>query len=130
MSHRKYEAFDGQDKPSLDIIRDCVHCGFCLSACPTYLETGNELDSPRGRIYLMKAAVEGVIPMDGSLVKHLDACLGCMACEPACPSGVRYGSLIEAGRSQIERRYERSTFDKLYRSTIFSVFPYPKRMKL
>jgi len=130
MSHRQYEAFDEQDKPSPDIISDCVHCGFCLSACPTYLETGNELDSPRGRIYLMKAAVEGVIPMDGSLVKHLDSCLGCMACEPACPSGVRYGSLIEAGRSQIERRYERSTFDKFYRSTIFSVFPYPKRMKL
>ena len=130
MSQRDYEAFDEQDKPSPDIIRDCVHCGFCLSACPTYLETGNELDSPRGRIYLMNSALHGEIPLEGSLVKHLDACLGCLACEPACPSGVRYGSLIEAGRSQIERRYERSTFDKLYRSTIFSLFPYPKRMKL
>jgi len=130
MSQRDYEAFDEQDKPSPDILRDCVHCGFCLSACPTYLETGNELDSPRGRIYLMNSALHGEIPLEGSLVKHLDACLGCLACEPACPSGVRYGSLIEAGRSQIERRYERSTFDKLYRSTIFSLFPYPKRMKL
>jgi glycolate oxidase iron-sulfur subunit len=130
MSQRLYEAFDEQDKPSPDIIRGCVHCGFCLSACPTYLETGNELDSPRGRIYLMNAAVNGEIPLEGSLVKHLDACLGCLACEPACPSGVRYGSLIEAGRSQIERRYTRSTFDKFYRSTIFSVFPYPKRLKL
>jgi len=130
MNETQFRAFDEQDKPSPDIIRDCVHCGFCLSACPTYLETGNELDSPRGRIYLMNSAVQGEIPLEGSLVKHLDMCLGCLACEPACPSGVRYGSLIEAGRSQIDRRYERSTFDKFYRSAIFSLFPYPKRMKL
>lgn len=130
MNSTQYHAFDEQDKPSPDLIRDCVHCGFCLSACPTYLETGNELDSPRGRIYLMNSAVNGEIPLEGSLVKHLDMCLGCLACEPACPSGVQYGSLIEAGRSQIERRYERSTFDKLHRSIIFSLFPYPKRMKL
>lgn len=130
MNSKQHHAFDEQDKPSPDLIRDCVHCGFCLSACPTYLETGNELDSPRGRIYLMNSAVNGEIPLEGSLVKHLDMCLGCLACEPACPSGVQYGSLIEAGRSQIERRYERSTFDKFYRSTIFSLFPYPKRMKL
>jgi len=130
MDERQYHAFDEQDKPSPDLIRDCVHCGFCLSACPTYLETGNELDSPRGRIYLMNSAVNGEIPIEGSLVKHLDMCLGCLACEPACPSGVQYGSLIEAGRSQIERRYERSTFDRLYRSLIFYLFPYPKRMKL
>lgn len=130
MDERQYHAFDEQDKPSPDLIKDCVHCGFCLSACPTYLETGNELDSPRGRIYLMNSAVNGEIPIDGSLVKHLDMCLGCLACEPACPSGVQYGSLIEAGRSQIERRYERSAFDKYYRSLIFSLFPYPNRMKL
>jgi len=130
MDERQYHAFDEQDKPSPDLIRDCVHCGFCLSACPTYLETGNELDSPRGRIYLMNSAVNNEIPIEGSLVKHLDMCLGCLACEPACPSGVQYGSLIEAGRSQIERRYERSTFDKYYRSLIFSLFPYPNRMKL
>lgn len=130
MSETQYHAFDEQDKPSPDLIRDCVHCGFCLAACPTYLQTGNELDSPRGRIYLMNSAVNGEIPLEGSVVKHLDMCLGCLACEPACPSGVQYGSLIEAGRSQIERRYERSSFDKFYRSTIFSLFPYPKRMKL
>jgi glycolate oxidase iron-sulfur subunit len=130
MDERQYHAFDEQDKPRPDLIRDCVHCGFCLSACPTYLETGNELDSPRGRIYLMNSAVNGEIPIAGSLVKHLDMCLGCLACEPACPSGVQYRSLIEAGRSQIERRYERSAFDKYYRSLIFSLFPYPNRMKL
>src|SRR3989337_1562047 len=125
-----YQAFDEIDQPSIDIIHDCVHCGFCLSACPTYLETGNELDSPRGRIYLMKSALEGRIPLGQSLVKHLDLCLGCLACEPACPSGVRYGRLIEAGRSQIERRYERPYTDRLYRSLIFSLFPYPGRLKL
>ncbi|MEM7008725.1 MAG: heterodisulfide reductase-related iron-sulfur binding cluster [Thermodesulfobacteriota bacterium] len=130
MSETRYQAFDNMDKPSADIISDCVHCGFCLAACPTYLETGNELDSPRGRIHLMNAAANGEIPLEGSLVKHLDMCLGCLACEPACPSGVRYGSLIEAGRSQIERRYERSFFDNFYRGMIFTLFPYKQRLKL
>ena len=130
MRERAFRAFDETDKPSREIIEDCVHCGFCLSACPTYLETGNELDSPRGRIYLMKSASEGKIPLHGSLVKHLDMCLGCLACEPACPSGVRYGSLIEAARSQIERRYERPFFERLHRSLIFSTFPYPERLRL
>ncbi len=130
MQEKVFAAFDEIDKPSTELIEDCVHCGFCLSACPTYLETGNELDSPRGRIYLMKSAAEGKIPMQGSLVKHLDMCLGCLGCEPACPSGVRYGSLIEAGRSQIDRRYERPAFDRLYRSAIFSLFPYPARLRL
>ena len=129
MDVTRLTAFDDVDRPSPDIIEDCVHCGFCLTACPTYLETGNELDSPRGRIYLMKSASEGKIPLQGSLVNHLDMCLGCLACEPACPSGVRYGSLIEAGRSQLERRYERPFFERLYRSAIFSLFPYPGRLK-
>ena len=124
-----YQAFDEIDQPSIDIIHDCVHCGFCLSSCPTYLETGNELDSPRGRIYLMKSALEGRIPLGESLVKHLDLCLGCLACEPACPSGVRYGRLIESGRSQIERRYDRPFSEKFYRSLLFSIFPYPRRLK-
>jgi glycolate oxidase iron-sulfur subunit len=130
MQERMFNAFDEVDKPNADLISDCVHCGFCLSACPTYRETGNELDSPRGRIYLMKSASEGKIPMGGALVKHLDMCLGCLACEPACPSGVHYGTLIEAGRSQIERRYERTFSEKLHRSVIFLLFPYPGRLKL
>jgi len=130
MADSTQSALDDRDSPGADIIKDCVHCGFCLTACPTYLETGNELDSPRGRIYLMKSALHGEIPMGGSLVEHLDKCLGCLACEPACPSGVRYGSLIEAGRSQIERRFERSPGDKLHRGMIFSLFPYPRRLKL
>jgi len=125
-----FRAFDDVDRPSPELIDDCVHCGFCLASCPTYLETGSELDSPRGRIYLMKTAGEGKIPLEGSLVTHLDRCLGCLACMPACPSGVQYGSLIEAGRSQIERRYERPLFQRLFRSLIFSLFPYPQRLRL
>ena len=128
MAH--FNAFDEKDRPDIGIIDDCVHCGFCLPACPTYLETGNELDSPRGRIYLMKSALEGRIPLEGSLVKHLDRCLGCMACEPVCPSGVKYSRLIETARSQIERRYDRSKMDRFYRALLFSVFPYPKRLKI
>ncbi|MGD9651964.1 MAG: (Fe-S)-binding protein [Candidatus Dadabacteria bacterium] len=130
MESAAYKAFDDVDRPSPGLIDDCVHCGFCLSACPTYLETGSEMDSPRGRIYLMKSAGEGKIPLEGSLVEHLDKCLGCLACMPACPSGVQYGSLIEAGRSQIDRRYERPLSERLFRSLIFSLFPYPGRLKL
>ncbi|NIP37659.1 MAG: 4Fe-4S dicluster domain-containing protein [Candidatus Dadabacteria bacterium] len=123
-------AFDEHDRPSAEIINDCVHCGFCLPTCPTYVETKNELDSPRGRIHLIKNAVEGKIPLDGSLVKHLDLCLGCLACETACPSGVKYSSLIETSRSQIERRYDRPGSENFIRSLIFSIFPYPLRLKL
>ena len=122
-------AFDDTDRPSGKIIQDCVHCGFCLSSCPTYLETGNELDSPRGRIHLIKAAAEGRIPMGTSLVKHLDLCLGCLACETACPSGVKYGSLIEMSRGQIERRFKRGFGEKMLRAFIFSIFPYPRRLR-
>ena len=125
-----FSAFDEIDKPSSKIIQDCVHCGFCLSACPTYLETGNELDSPRGRIYLIKSGVEGEIPMGDSLVEHLDLCLGCLACETACPSGVKYSHLIEKSRSQIERRYERGWFDKIFRASLFKIFPYSSRLRL
>ena len=100
-------AFDEHHPPDAALIGDCVHCGFCLPTCPTYVLWGEEMDSPRGRIYLMKEGLEGE-PMTDSMVGHLDACLGCMACVTACPSGVQYDTLIEQTRAQVERNHERT----------------------
>ncbi|HEU4676708.1 MAG TPA: glycolate oxidase subunit GlcF [Motilibacteraceae bacterium] len=122
-------AFDAHHPPKAELVADCVHCGFCLPTCPTYLLWGEEMDSPRGRIYLMNEGLQGE-PMTPSMVQHFDACLGCMACVTACPSGVQYDALIEATRGQVERRYERPAGDKALRKAIFSVFPYPKRLRL
>jgi glycolate oxidase iron-sulfur subunit len=120
-------AFDDHNPPSAELVGDCVHCGFCLPTCPTYVLWGEEMDSPRGRIYLMGNGLEGE-PMTPSMVQHFDACLGCMACVTACPSGVQYDKLIEATRAQVERRFDRPTGDKALRNAIFKVFPYPKRL--
>ena len=109
----------------------CIHCGLCLAACPTYLETGNENDSPRGRIYLMRAVQDGRLPLADAAVRHVDLCLGCRACEAACPSGVPYGELLEGTRDHVERNYRRSVFQSfLRRVAIEQVFPFPARMKL
>lgn len=109
----------------------CVHCGLCLSACPTYLETGNENDSPRGRIYLMRALQDGRAPLSDATVRHVDLCLGCRACEVACPSGVQYGALLESTREHIEKHYRRSAFQNFLRHVaIEKVFPFPRRLKL
>ena len=97
-------AFDAHHPPSAELASDCVHCGFCLPTCPTYVLWGEEMDSPRGRIYLMQAGLDGE-PMSDAMVQHFDACLGCMACVTACPSGVQYDKLIEATRAQVERRH-------------------------
>jgi glycolate oxidase iron-sulfur subunit len=123
-------AFDEHHPPSLEIMEKCVHCGFCLPACPTYSLWGQEMDSPRGRIYLMKLALEGKVEMNESWVGHIDSCLGCVACMPACPSGVDYGKLIEATRAQIERNYQRPAAEKLHRRFLFEAFTKPARMKL
>ncbi|WP_216853633.1 (Fe-S)-binding protein [Phytoactinopolyspora halotolerans] len=112
-----------------ELIDDCVHCGFCLPACPTYNLWGEEMDSPRGRIHLMKTAVEGSSPIDATWVGHLDACLGCMACVPACPSGVKYDQLIESARATIERDYRRPWRDRAFRSMIFRAFPGRRRLR-
>jgi len=85
-------AFDAQDAPSMDGLRACVHCGICLPQCPTYRVLGEEMDSPRGRVYLMRAAAEDRIALTPTMARHLDLCLGCRACETACPSGVHRGT--------------------------------------
>ncbi|MEW9547952.1 (Fe-S)-binding protein [Nonomuraea sp. NPDC050783] len=111
------------------LINDCVHCGFCLPACPTYALWGEEMDSPRGRIHLMKQHVEGT-PVTPEMAGHFDACLGCMACVTACPSGVRYDRLIELTRVEVERRHEREPRERAVRGMVFSLFPYPRRLRL
>ncbi|MDP8977919.1 MAG: heterodisulfide reductase-related iron-sulfur binding cluster [Actinomycetota bacterium] len=121
--------FDPHHPPQAELIDDCVHCGFCLPTCPTYALWGEEMDSPRGRIWLMKLGLEGEVEMNDTFVRHLDACLGCMACVTACPSGVQYDKLIEDTRAQIERNYERSRADELFRQLVFALFPHPRRLR-
>ena len=116
--------FDEQNPPKPELIDTCVHCGFCLSTCPSYRVIGKEMDSPRGTIYLMDAINEGKIPLNEATVEHFDSCLGCLACVTTCPSGVQYDKLLVATRPQIERNYPRSLPDKLIRQIIFSLFPY------
>ena len=109
---------------------DCVHCGFCLPACPTYVLWGREADSPRGRIYLIKAVFEGrAQPNDPGFVQHIDRCLGCMSCVTACPSGVRYDRLIELTRPTVETNADRSWLDRSYRRLLFALFPHPARLR-
>lgn len=106
-----------------DLLSQCVHCGFCLQACPTYVLWGNEMDSPRGRIYLMDMLKQGETAMTPKFVQHMDACLGCVSCMTACPSGVNYGKLIEETRSQIEHQYTRPMRQRLMRWAILHTFP-------
>ncbi len=122
-------AFDDHHPPDAALIDDCVHCGFCLPTCPTYVLWGEEMDSPRGRIYLMKQGLEGE-PMSDSMVQHFDRCLGCMACVTACPSGVQYDRLIESTRAQVERRHDARRQGRGAARAIFALFPYPKRLRL
>ena len=105
-----------------ELIADCVHCGFCLPTCPTYTLWHEEMDSPRGRIHLMSGLVDGTIDLTDTVVEHFDRCLGCMACVPACPSGVQYDRLIETTRAHIEERQRRGAGERLLRRLIFEVF--------
>lgn len=122
-------SFDAHHPPARDLLDDCVHCGFCLPTCPTYQLWGEEMDSPRGRIYLMSLAEQGEIPLEGPFAQHIDACLGCMACVTACPSGVQYDKLLESVRPQVERHVERDRSDRLFREAIFALFPHKRRLR-
>jgi len=121
--------FDAHHAPEKELLADCVHCGFCLPACPTYLMWNEEMDSPRGRIYMMDRASEGQMKLDKTFQRHMDRCLGCMACMTACPSGVQYSKLIEDTRGQVERHVRRGVGDWLFRRLLFATFPHPKRLR-
>jgi glycolate dehydrogenase iron-sulfur subunit len=117
-------------EPLEPLMDKCVHCGFCLPTCPSYLLNGQEMDSPRGRIYLMRGGLQNRVEMNAAVVGHFDSCLGCMACETACPSGVHYAPLIEETRAAIEHHHPRPLSDRLFRRALFMVLPYPRRLKL
>jgi len=119
-----------RDVCDYDLLFDCVHCGLCAEACPTYVVTRCEMDSPRGRIYLMKSIAEGRVDLDQDAARHLDLCLGCRGCETACPSGVHYGRLIEGARSFVERNHRRGFIDRFKRRAVSDIFPYPNRLRI
>jgi glycolate oxidase iron-sulfur subunit len=112
---QKPSNFSGGDKPTWELYSTCIHCGLCLNHCPTYRELGVEMDSPRGRIYQVLQVDEGRLPLSDSFVTHIDRCLGCLACETACPSGVQYGRIVERARAQIEQNYRRGPVESLVR---------------
>jgi len=122
-----------KSKPDIDyeLMLDCVHCGLCTSACPTYVETGLEADSPRGRIYLMRGVIDDRVPLDDTVKHHLDLCLNCRACETACPSGVQYGKLIEPFRLHLVKTgQQKQHLPWLQRWILEHIFPYAHRNRL
>ena len=120
---------DPQTAESEKILRACVHCGFCTATCPTYVLLGDELDSPRGRIYLIKEMLEHDRPATADVVKHIDRCLSCLACMTTCPSGVHYMHLVDHARAHIEETYRRPLLDRLLRALLANVMPYPARLR-
>jgi glycolate oxidase iron-sulfur subunit len=122
-------AFDLRRPPEPEVIADCVHCGFCLDACPTYQLWGAEADSPRGRIVLISEGLEPEARLTDEMVTHFDRCLGCMACVTACPSGVRYDRLIERVRPQVERHHIRPLADRAIRRLLYETLPHPRRLR-
>ncbi|MEL6518116.1 MAG: glycolate oxidase subunit GlcF [Pseudomonadota bacterium] len=115
---------------SNEVLRTCVHCGFCTATCPTYQVLGDELDSPRGRIYLIKDMLENGRPADEKTVKHIDRCLSCLACMTTCPSGVHYMHLVDHARAYIEQTYKRPLFERVLRWTLAQILPYPMRFRM
>ena len=122
------EKFGALGEPMAQAIKTCVHCGFCLAACPTYAELGQEMDSPRGRILLMKEVLEGKSTAE-STGQHIDQCLGCLACEPACPSGVQYRDLITPYRAVVEPERKRGAGAQLRRWMMSNSVPHPRRFR-
>ena len=117
---------DKDNKTSETIIRKCVHCGMCNATCPTYGINGEELEGPRGRIYLIKDMLENKKPATKQIAKHIDSCLSCYSCMTTCPSGVNYMHLIDHGRNYVEETYKRPFFDRLFRNILSFVLPRPK----
>lgn len=113
-----------------ELTKDCVHCGFCLSSCPTYVLGQEEMDSPRGRIQLMEAKLDGTLALSPTMVMHFDRCLGCLACVSSCPSGVQYDRLIEETRHVVEQEHRRPLEERLQRRVLFATLPYHRRMRL
>jgi glycolate oxidase iron-sulfur subunit len=111
------------------LIDDCVHCGFCLPTCPTYVLWNEEMDSPRGRIWLMRATLDGTVELNRTVAEHFDRCLGCMACLTSCPSGVKYDRLIELTRERVEQEVPRRLRERALRQFVFAVFPHPRRLR-
>ena len=111
------------------ILRTCVHCGFCLATCPTYLLTGDELDGPRGRIYLVKDMLESGVPASATVALHIDRCLSCLSCMTTCPSGVNYMHLVDHARRHIEETFVRPLPDRLLRRLLAAVLPFPGRFR-
>ena len=125
----KTRVFDEHHPPSADLLNVCVHCGFCLQTCPTYTLWGKEMDSPRGRIHLIGMAIDGEVALTDLYVSHFDHCLGCQACVTSCPSGIKYGKLIEAMRGQLERLYHRPLGERIFRRMIAATFSSPQRLR-
>jgi glycolate oxidase iron-sulfur subunit len=123
-------ASDPRLPASEKILRTCVHCGFCTATCPTYLLLGDELDSPRGRIYQIKDMLEHDRPASAEVVKHIDRCLSCLSCMTTCPSGVHYMHLVDHARAHIEETYERPWADRMLRHVLSAILPYPGRFRL
>ena len=107
-----------------EILRNCVHCGFCIATCPTYLRLGDELDGPRGRIYLIKEMLEQNRPASVTDVKHIDRCLSCFSCMTTCPSGVNYKNLLDYGRQHISKTFKRNFYNRIFRKTLGAILPH------
>jgi len=121
---------DPDTREAEKILRTCVHCGFCTATCPTYVLLGDELDSPRGRIYLIKQMLEQDRPADARTALHIDRCLSCLSCMTTCPSGVHYMHLVDQARERIEKTYRRPLADRLTRRLLAWVLPRPGRFRL